>query len=365
MPRKRKGPHLHLRPARYRDGKLHEAARWVIRDGRREFGTGSGAGCLEDAEKALRQYLAEKHEPARRERDLDQIRIADVIHIYVRDKEPTGPAIGRFERLLEFFGRKYLADVNGALCREYAASRKGKGQSNKGTGGGARRDLEDLRAAINHHAKEGLHRGVVRVVLPERGMARQRWLTRPELARLLWSCWRNRGPAGEWASRHLARFLIVGIYTGSRPGAILTAAWDRGPGRSWVDLDRGVFHRHPDGKVETNKRQPTVKIAPRLAAHLRRWCAADGGRGYVVTYDGLRIADPSDALARAVKRANLEGGVTAYTMRHSCASWLVAKGIPTRKVADFLGTSEEMILRHYGHLAPDYQDQAAIEIGRR
>jgi hypothetical protein len=41
----------------------------------------------------------------------------------------------------------------------------------------------------------------------------------------------------------------------------------------------------------------------------------------------------------------------------------VAKGLPTRKVADFLGTSEAMVERHYGHLAPDYQDEAARAIG--
>jgi hypothetical protein len=43
-------------------------------------------------------------------------------------------------------------------------------------GDGARRDLEDLRAAIEHHAKEGLHRGLVRVTLPPKGPARDRWL---------------------------------------------------------------------------------------------------------------------------------------------------------------------------------------------
>jgi integrase len=57
--------------------------------------------------------------------------------------------------------------------------------------------------------------------------------------------------------------------------------------------------------------------------------------------------------------------VTAYTLRHTAASWLVAKGLPTRKVADFLGTSEPMILNNYGHLAPNYQDEAAAAIGRR
>jgi integrase len=46
--------------------------------------------------------------------------------------------------------------------------------------------------------------------------------------------------------------------------------------------------------------------------------------------------------------------VTAYTLRHTASSWLVVRGLPTRKVADFIGMSEQMILSHYGHLAPDY-----------
>ena len=44
--------------------------------------------------------------------------------------------------------------MTGDECRRYEAER--------GNRGGARRDLEDLRAAINHHAKQGLHRQIVR-----------------------------------------------------------------------------------------------------------------------------------------------------------------------------------------------------------
>ncbi|BGE84726.1 tyrosine-type recombinase/integrase [Methylosinus trichosporium] len=91
----------------------------------------------------------------------------------------------------------------------------------------------------------------------------------------------------------------------------------------------------------------------------------DQQRGHVVTFNGAPVASVKVALARAVQLAELESGVTAYTLRHSAASWLVAKGLPTRKVADFLGTSEQMIINHYGHLAPDYQDEAALAIGRR
>ena len=244
----------------------------------------------------------------------------------------------------------------------------------QGTGRGARRDLQDLAAAINHHAKEGLHRGVVRVALPPRGQARQRWLDRSEVARLLWTCWRARevqegAETDKRPLRHLCRFLLLGVYTGSRPCAILRASWVRGPGLSRVDTVNEVFHRHAEGARETSKRQPTVRLAPGLLAHLRRWERIDASKApppaHVVTFNSRPVASVKTALARACSLAKLPGGVTAYTLRHTAASWLVAKGIPTRKVADFLGTSEPMILTNYGHLAPNYQDEAAAAIGRR
>ncbi|HXW70223.1 MAG TPA: site-specific integrase [Methylocella sp.] len=375
MPRAAKGAYLWLRPAeRDEDGRVFKSARWIIKDGGRQFGTGCGAGDREAAERKLAAHIVAKHQPKRHERPISEILIADVINIYLVDVAPRQSrpekAAERAERLIEFFGGKTLDQITGALCREYEMWRAGKGRSNKGKGGGAKRDLEDLRAAINHHQAEGLHRETVRIVLPKCGQARQRWLTRDEAAKLLWICWKTREiqegiETDKRPLRHLCRFLPLGLYTGSRPGAVLKATWDRGPGRSWIDVDRGVFHRRADGERETNKRQPTVKLSSKLLAHLRRWRRFDGGRGYVVTFAGQPIGGVRTALQRAVRLAKLDSGVTAYTLRHSCASWLVAKGLPTRKIADFLGTSEAMIERHYGHLAPDYQDEAALAIGRK
>jgi hypothetical protein len=67
-----------------------------------------------------------------------------------------------------------LVEVNAHTCAKYVKARRRPG--------GARRDLEDLRAAINHHSREGLHRGLVRVALPAKGRGRDRWLTRSEAA---------------------------------------------------------------------------------------------------------------------------------------------------------------------------------------
>lgn len=152
----------------------------------------------------------------------------------------------RITRLAKWWGGKMLAAVNGVSCRAYTKHR--------GNDGGSRRDLEDLRAAINHHAKEGFHRGIVRVVLPEKGLPRERWLTRSEAAKLLWTCWRYRetqtvhigklkGQKIETEKRplrHVARFILIGLYTGTRAGAIATASPYRAAGKSFVDLETGI-----------------------------------------------------------------------------------------------------------------------------
>jgi integrase len=365
LPRQSRGPYLWLRHARQRADRGAERAVWIIKDGGHQRSTRFGPSERREAEGALAAYIAAKYAPARRERDITEIPIADVVRVYLDDVAPNQArpekAAERCGRLLEFFGERRLSEITGATCRAYTEWRR--------SSGGARRDLQDLAAAISHHAKEGLHRSVVRVALPPRGQARQRWLTRNEVARLLWTCWRNREiqdgkPTDKRPMRHLARVLLIGVYTGSRPGAILNASWQSGPGLSWIDTANGVFHRHADGETESNKRQPTVRLAPRLLAHLRRWKRLDAGQTYVVTYHGAKVASVKTALHTACRLAGLDP-VTAYTLRHTAASWLVARGLPTRKVADFIGTGEQMILSHYGHLAPDYQDEAAHAIGTK
>lgn len=379
MPRRSKGIRLWLRPARIdKSGYVIDAARWIIKDAGRQIGTGCGATDREEAERRLADYIAAKYKPARRERDLAEILVADVIAIYLADVAPDlahpKKAAERAERLIRFFGEMTLDQINGQTCRAYAASRNGQGKTNKGTGGGARRDLQDLAAAIGHHSAEGLHRGNVRVRLPKRGKARQRWLTRSEFACLLWTCYRTREvqegkQTDKFPLRHLCRFLLLGIYTGSRPGVVLNATWFEGPGLSFVDTNRGVFHRFPNGAVETDKRQPPVRLADGLAAHLRRWERADALKWprpiYVVTYAGMKISSVKTAFFRACKLAGLDDGVIAYTLRHSAASWLVQKGKSTRDIAEYLGTGEQMIRAHYGHLAPDYQMEMAQAIGRK
>jgi hypothetical protein len=118
----------------------------------------------------------------------------------------------------------------------------------------------------------------VRVVLPEKGFPRDGWLTRAEAAKLLWTCWQYRetqtvhiGPlkgqkieTGKRPLRHIARFILIGLYTGTRAGAIASASPYRTEGKSFVNLDSGIFYRLAIGKRATMKRQPPVPLPSRL-----------------------------------------------------------------------------------------------------
>ena len=50
-------------------------------------------------------------------------------------------------------------------------------------------------------------------------------------------------PSDRRTGRHLARFILVGLYMGTRSGAIRGAAMRPTPGHGFIDLERGVFYR--------------------------------------------------------------------------------------------------------------------------
>jgi len=377
MPRRSKGPRLYLRRARPNIGRK---AVWLIRDAGRDFATGCVAGPTDQgpptaAQQALAEYIANKYRPSRKTRDIEEIDIADVLAIYLDDRGDDqahrGRLEGRISRLNSFWGGRMLSEVSTATCKEYLKVR--------GNTGGARRDLEDLRAAISHHASENLHRAIVNVWLPPKGPPRDRWLTRTEVAKLLWACWRHREvqtrhrgpekgrrlPTNKRPLRHLARFILIGVYTGTRAGAIATASPTRAIGRSYVDLDQGIFYRLAQGKRATSKRQPPAPIPPRLLAHLRRWHRLGLIAGHFVEFNGQPIASVKTAFTRAVKLANLsyEGGkVVPHTLRHTAATWLMQRGVPVWQAAGYLGMSVEMVDRVYGHHSPEHLKQAAEAI---
>src|SRR5215471_18219309 len=274
MSRQSQGARLWLRPSfKGKDGITRQAA-WIIRDGKSFRSTGCLRENREGAEKAFADYLADKHgKPSRkREGDPSEIFVTQVLNIYAEDvvSKHARPDESR-QRLLQLaaFWEPYkLADVNGDTCRAYVRWRTKqkwksakRGSTRTVSEAAARRELEDLRSAINHHRREGLCREFIAVVLPEKSESRETWLTRPQAARLLWAAWRAKQVMRDDVTKrevgkHIARFILVGLYTGTRHAAICGAALQPAIGRGYVDLDRGVFHRRALGARQTKKRQP-------------------------------------------------------------------------------------------------------------
>lgn len=404
MPRVSRGPYLYLKPARYGpDGTLKENSHWVIREGRRERSTGCVPADRDGAEAKLSEYITKKHEPSRTERPTDEISIADVLRIYDADKRAgivnKAKHDERMARLTLWWGSRPLTDVNSDTCKQYVAHRQteerrarakaSRARVAKGLpplkdrrmDGGARRDLEDLRAAINYHAKQGLHSRIINVWLPPKGPARERWLTREEVAHLVLTCWREQMPQRRWRGpnagevlptekyplRHIAKFILIGVYTGTRAAAIASASPVKVPGRAYVDLKRGIFHRRPEGEQETNKRRPSIRLPPEILAHLRRWGRPDKN-GKVpeafVMWNGKPVQSVKTAFKRAVELSGLGDDVTPHTLRHTAATWQMQAATPTWEASGFLGMSAELLERVYGHHHPDHMGLAVNAMSR-
>ena len=196
---------------------------------------------------------------------------------------------------------------------------------------------------------------------------------------MLWICWRHRElqlrhrgpdkgrklPTTRYPLRHLARFILIALYTGTRAGAIASASPHRGAGRSFVDLERGIFYRLAEGATPTKKRQPPAPIPARLLAHMRRWHANGIVTDRFVEWNEAPVASVKTALKTAVRLAGLTGRVTPHTFRHTAATWLMQNGVSMWRAAGFLGMSVETLDRVYGHHHPDYLSDAAEAIGRK
>ena len=191
--------------------------------------------------------------------------------------------------------------------------------------------------------------------------------TRSEAAALIWRAWRYReiqkGHATSRRSRaHVARFILVALYTGTRAGAVCGAAFERVSGAGYVDLERGIFYRRPAGAKETKKRQPPVPLPPRLLAHLRRWQRR--GQRFCVEFNGAPIGGVDKAFRRNAEEAGMPE-VTPHTLRHTAATWLMQKRADLWQSAGFLGMSVEQLERTYGHHHSDHLKEARDAIERR
>lgn len=329
-PRKRKG-----RPTVY-----------IIRDGRFSTSTGFGLGQRAEAEEALAHYIANRR-PDTSKRKLEQIPVADVLNLYQMDQPPNKPSlatIGYHVTNLLGFDWGSLAKVKGSTCRAYTAHRVKQGTK----AATARRELKTLSAAINHWHRESPLDAVPVVTLPEEGERRERVLEVHEVARMLRAC-RRRG----WG--YMARFILIGLYTGTRHDALLKLRWSPAPVGGHVDLERGILYRRGGEEVETSKRRPPVRVLRKLLRLLRGWAARDKGADgefrftHVIRLQGQPLKKVRHAFETIRTDAGLGPDVTPHVLRHTCATWNLWAGKTIWDVGGIIGADASTVERVYGH----------------
>ena len=388
MSRPAKGARLVLKQDRRRGTAL-----WIIRDGEKRISTGAAAGEVAAAEAALRRYLGEKAVtgPA----PVEPV-VFDALLLYL-DNMVEGQARPdevkrRLARLQAFFGPMKIAELKPSDFQLYARER----------GSGARRELEDLRAALRYAWKNRLVAAPVPVELPDAPPPRERWLTRSEMARLLWAAWTLRQgypvvdetgapvldaagdpvlkPTGRRVAQHIARFILFALYSASRAGVVVDARMSaekakgraadptRGieaePNHGYVDLRQGVFYRKHPGAAQTKKRARAIPLPARLLAHLRRWERKGISKSAVIEFNGAPVTKINKAFRAARAAAGLGDDVVPHTLRHTAVSWAMMNGGDPYAIARFADMTLEVLDEVYGHLSPAFLAAGGEAIAR-
>lgn len=310
---------------------------------------------LEDAKAVLRSYEAAQR--SKRPQDSGHAELVPHLFNYLREQGPDVVRLdtikSSFRALIGFLQQDEaglevtVADVNKVLLTRFRRWRMGphewevpwdgkvyRHKSSGVTGEAVQRNLEDLRAALNHAESAG------RIVAPKipsidrklRATPSDLVLTPQELGALVGYA---REDVGAW------RELCLMIGTAARPGAAL--AFD--PATQWHG---DVIDLHPTGRRVTDKRNAVVPVIEPLRPILQGWldsphAKAKMRRRWWVT---------------AKRALGLPAGTEAYTIRHTVATWLDQQGVPGAELSAIAGHLPShrglarTTSRHYLHFDP-------------
>lgn len=398
MPRPSKGARLYLRKGRLdaRSGKRLPDV-YFIRDGQTQISTGFGPDRLRDAEAELARHIAERAAPrvGPSRRDPTQVLVSEALALYALERAPKlkrdgATTAGFIQNLSDWWDGKTLSEVKRSTCQAYVAHRaaqpdrryKDPDKAPRVTKETARCELECLSAAIGYWDEEDKLTPRPDVWLPEKSEGSRDALTRSQAAALLKAAmgyrrhedgsWERLGASARANRAHLRRFVLIGLYSGSRPGVTTDALWEESPTNPWADIDRGMIWRRGKEVAEiATKRRPVVKLPRRLLAHMRRWRATDAKRATkekpmlaVIHHGGEPLAGKiRTGFEGIVRDAGLPDGITPHWLRHTCVTWLMERGVDMWEAAAYAGMTVKVLEDHYAHHRPDHQTAARAALG--
>lgn len=296
----------------------------------------TGCGSLDDAKKALHSHVAD--ELAKGKQRPEDAAAVPLLMLYWKEhgsKVASKSQIGTSLRAFIAFLREDRVTIGVTIAQlkpdvfqrfmawrlaphAFALDWQGKTyavDSPGVTGESVKRNLEDVRAALNHHERFGridIAPKVPAIASEHRSPPRDTRLSIKQLGAMVGYALND---------IEALRWLLGMIATGARPDAVLR----------WRPADQmkgeALFDTHPHGAARTKKRNAVVPVIPGFAPWLKAW--AD---------------HPHDPVAsrktwwRTMRAAlGYPDNVIPKTVRHTIATELRARGVPQSDVEGLLG----------------------------
>lgn len=257
-----------------------------------------------------------------------------------------------------FFGAKPVSFVTQDSVDEYVEKRTAGKLGRKVKPQTVAKELSYLMAALKFCAdpkRKVIDPSLVQKVdLPEPGDPRDRWLTKPEIQKLLDAAARLR--RGSRLSR-AERFIWLALETAGRAEALLDLTWDR------VDFETNVIHLDVPGRRRTKKGRSTVPISTALRPILER--AYDERVSDLVldnkakVWSMIQLVAIEAGLGSGTRPKVLRSekpkatGISPHVLRHTAATHMARRGVPLFIIAKILGNSIRMVEKVYAKHAPD------------
>ncbi len=170
---------------------------------------------------------------------------------------------------------------------------------------------------------------LLKISRPREGKARERFLEKEEINRLLEACRTSKSP-------YLYGIVIFALGTGARRGEILNLKWHD------VDFIRSmaIFRDTKNGET---------RIVP-LSRSVLECLEQERKRRIVLSPHVFPCVDIRTAWENVVEKANLKG-LRFHDLRHTAASHLAMNGASTLEIAAILGHKTLSMVKRYSHLS--------------
>lgn len=309
-----------------------------------------GTDNFEEAKRLLDAWFAEHRMRTAQDLAEDAVTLGEIFKDYLDHHAIKLRSYGSVKILLRYWEEYWGPEAKISVLRntpkqeEFRASLFAKGLAVNSVN----RCLEAGRAAINRAYKRHVITSKPHIeVLPyERDKPKGRPLSVEEIGKLYTE-----------AADHMRLFMILMLGTGARNEAICTLTWEQ------VDFENGLIHLNPEGRKQTNKRRPVVRMPKFVRDELSKFNDRDGR---VLTFRGKSFKTAHQGIEKARWRAELKGRVTPYSFRHTVARWLRKEGVSPWEVGAQLGHKMPgyNITEMYASASPDYLEKSVAALDK-